>query len=536
MIVSLTALALGSLLYASAAFAQGWVGPQEPCDISAGHFLVNGGIQQLRIAADAGDDEDRRQHRLEEAYRVLRRAIVENDQGDNPAAWYYLGRYYSYTRDPFGADSAYRRALELAPQCESDIQRYVGQLAPQVLASALEAWQQQQPDTAVRYFRLARSLEPDNADVPLFMSMMHAEQRQFDSAEAYLEMGLEVAGDDPHYDRRQRQAVGDIARAYETVGFEHPAVQRILESRMVRDTLVRALERDSTQLAALLAEWAGQNLRPDVQQAVSRDSARLADKVAAAREALGPARTAFERDSVEAAQAMADALAAYERYLELFPDDDETAGRLLRRYSMLGQTQRMRPLMTRLMASDAVTAEDLTGLGLTLFNDGNVPQAVEVLEASLERNPVQRDALFVLCRAHYGAGNAEQLSEVAEQLLDLDPLNPQSVRMMAAAWDLAGNRDSVMKYVALADTGLGWAVTVTQMLAMESATTVNGSVANVTSRQLPATTLEFEFLAPDRSVIGTVTVEIPPLDPRRRHQVRARIEQGGAVGWRYRRR
>ncbi len=490
----------------------------------------------LKVAIEAGDDAGRRESRLDQAYEVLTRAIRENDQGDNPAAWYYLGRYFVARANPWGADSAFRRTVALAPQCVEEARRYVGQLEPVVLTRALEHWQGGDQDSAVVLFRLAQSLNPENADVPLFLGMMYIDRDQLDSATRYVQAGLALAGDDPKYDRRKRQALLNLARGYDAAGFESPAIQRIAQTRMQRDSLLRVIARDSALLAGLIAEWGGKRLRPEVQQAVSRDSARLASKLAQAQEALPMAQEALARDSAAVDAALAPALEAYTAYLDAYPDDADATERLLRRVSLAGRKGQMDRLITRLLELDDVSPPQLTQIGVQLFNDGHTAAATQVLETALQRNRYMRNALFLLCRAYYALEDAEKLQVVARQLLDIDPLNPQSVRMMAAAWNLAGHQDSTLAYIALADTGIGWSVTVTQLVPTATTSVVNGSVANIAARPLPATSLEFDFLDTAGNVLGTASVPVPALQPRARQQISARIEQGGAVAWRYRRR
>ena len=122
-----------------------------------------------------------------------------------------------------------------------------------------------------------------------------------------------------------------------------------------------------------------------------------------------------------------------------------------------------------------------------------------------------------------------------ERLLKIDPLNPQTVRLMAAAWDLAGNVDSVMKYVALADSGLGLGVTVTQFIPGPTSSTVNGSVLNMSPRPSEPATIAFEFLDTTGGVMGATTVEVPALEPNRRHAFTATADIPRAAAWRYRR-
>src|SRR5947199_8364137 len=94
-------------------FAQGgWVTPQPPCELSAGHFKVNGGILYLKTAAET---PERRDQQLEQARKVLTEAIVQTAQAKNATASEYLGRYYVDTADAADADGAHARALALAP-------------------------------------------------------------------------------------------------------------------------------------------------------------------------------------------------------------------------------------------------------------------------------------------------------------------------------------------------------------------------------------------------------------------------------------
>src|SRR6266496_6359968 len=79
----------------------GWVTPRPPCELSAGHFKVNGGILYLKTAAEK---PERRQQQLEQAKKVLTEAILQDRQDKNAGAWYYLGRYYYEANDPAGAD------------------------------------------------------------------------------------------------------------------------------------------------------------------------------------------------------------------------------------------------------------------------------------------------------------------------------------------------------------------------------------------------------------------------------------------------
>src|SRR5437667_8298346 len=151
---ALTALCTG---FTAPLLAQGWVPPQPPCEISAAHFKVNGGVLHLKTAAEK---PDQRNGQLAEAHRVLVEAILQDKQEKNPGAWYYLGRYYFEIGDAAGADSALARALALAPPCRQDIDGYRRRLWANTLNAGLAAWQGGKEDSAVALFGLAARLAP----------------------------------------------------------------------------------------------------------------------------------------------------------------------------------------------------------------------------------------------------------------------------------------------------------------------------------------------------------------------------------------
>src|SRR5437899_1311055 len=100
---------------------QEWVPPQPPCDVKAGHFRVTSAIVDLQNAASKPNARERL---LKDANDVLTRAITQDKQDKNAGAWYYLGRYYVEVKDAPGADTAFQRAVALAPQCKDDIDRH----------------------------------------------------------------------------------------------------------------------------------------------------------------------------------------------------------------------------------------------------------------------------------------------------------------------------------------------------------------------------------------------------------------------------
>src|SRR5437588_158973 len=85
-----------------AARAQIWL--PAACDIKPGHQLVNSGMQSLRSAFTT-KFADQKAKDLKDAERVLTQAVTTGKQEKNPAAWYYLGRYYLMAEDLAAAAS-----------------------------------------------------------------------------------------------------------------------------------------------------------------------------------------------------------------------------------------------------------------------------------------------------------------------------------------------------------------------------------------------------------------------------------------------
>lgn len=512
-----------------------WVEPQPPCNIRPGDRLVNDGMIHLKVGVES-EFPEQREARFDQAYEVLVRAISQRDQGDNPAAWYYLARYFVYRGDGVGADSSFRKAVALAPECEDDASQYRLKLQPDVLAQALQSWQEGQHERAMALFSAARGLDPSDANTPFFMSEVFSSTGELDSAAAYIEIGNRLAGDNPEFARRRQRAMLELARALESRGAGEPALRRIDAVRLSRDSALRNIQRDSTMLARLIEEWAGKNLRPEVAQAVQRDSTALETRLAAARARRDEIAPTMNAESTAVDAAMGPALEAYREYLEAFPEDVTTALRVLRLASTAGSSAMMSTLIELVTSAEEFDQGNVVQTGIALFRSGHLEETVGLLEAALSRNPYHATALLIASTALYTLGDAERALELTQRLISLDPLNPQAVRMLAAAWDLNGQRDSARAYLEAARGGMGWGVTVTQFVPTEGATVLNGTVTNISGAPLEATTLEFEFLRSDGAVVGAASVEVPSLQPNQQHSIALRVAQGGAAGWRYNRR
>jgi tetratricopeptide (TPR) repeat protein len=93
------------------------------CGMKSGHFKVSSGASYLKTGIET-DVPENQQRALDSGEKVLLEAMQQNGQGNNAAAWYYLGRIYLQRGDLYGADSALTRAEKLAPDCAKEIDGY----------------------------------------------------------------------------------------------------------------------------------------------------------------------------------------------------------------------------------------------------------------------------------------------------------------------------------------------------------------------------------------------------------------------------
>src|SRR5258706_206295 len=200
----------------------GWEPPRPPCELVSGNSKIDKGMQVLRGAVEK---PDQREPQLVQAKKALGEAITQDNQSTNPAAWYYLGRYYVIVGDVAGADTALSRAATLAPKCAEDIATYRGELLSKLLNDGLSAWQDGKQDSALGLLQVAARLDPGNPKAFATVAALYASRSNDDSALAYYRLAARTAGDaaafadDPREDlghtpdHRGRQGAGAQAAA-----------------------------------------------------------------------------------------------------------------------------------------------------------------------------------------------------------------------------------------------------------------------------------------------------------------------------------
>ena len=517
--------------------AQVYTAPQPPCDIKPGHFQVTSAVVNLQSAATKPNTRERM---LRQTQDVLTRALTASGQDKNPAAWYYFGRYYVEMGDAAGADSAFRHAEALAPQCKQDIDGYRQKLWSDVVAAGLRNWQERRPDSAKMLLRAAARLRPNHPKPFLSLGQLYASENQLDSAGVWFAQAASAAGDDTAFVESKKEALGSAARL--TLGRlqRDTAAQRWQRTRFSRDSIQRLLAADSTVLARIEASSAsrrtrGARLAPADQQAFTRDSTARARGVADRRAALTARAQASAADSAAAQPAFDPAIRAFRSYLEAYPDATDAVTALASLYYQSGRLseseaafEAIYPLNRQLTPALAVDA----GRGALRANAYVV--GTKLLARGLDAVPYDRDALVDLANGYLALRDSVHLLPVAQRLVAIDPLNRSTLRLLAAGWDLRGRRDSAQKYRDRAEGGLQVEIAIANFQRDSSGYTLSGVATNAANTPAPVQRLTFEFLDAAGNVQVSETIEIPTIPPQGSQPIEVRVPGSALVAWRYR--
>lgn len=516
---------------------QAWTPPQPPCDIKAGHFRVTSAIVNLKSAAEKPITRDRM---LRQTVDVLTRAIIGDAQEKNPAAWYYLGRYYVEMGDAGGADSAFDRAEELAPQCRQDIDGYRERLWIDVVAAGLQNWQENRPDSGARLLRQAGALRPSQPRPFFALGQLYASQDQLDSAALYLTKAAELAGSDPAFAENRKDALGTVARLSLRRVQGNAAAQRWQRTRFSRDSIQRLLVIDSIVLGRIEASATsrrarGARLAPADQQAFARDSSTRARGVTERRAAIAARTSEVAADSAAAQPAFVPAIQAFRTYLAAYPDATDAVTGLASLYYQSGRAAEAEAAFDAVYPTGGPSdGEVIIDAGRGALRANLLVAGTKLLTRGLEQRPYDRDALVDLANGYQALRDSARLLPVAQRLAAVDPLNRTTLRLLSAGWALRARRDSAQKYQDLADGGLQVEVGVATFLPDANGFTLSGVASNGGGAPSVVQRLTFEFLDARGAVRVTQSIEIPPLPPQGTHPLEVHVPGTDLVAWRYR--
>jgi len=492
------------------------------CDIKPGHQLVNSGMQSLRSAFTT-KFADQKAKDLKDAERVLTQAVTNGKQEKNPAAWYYLGRYYLMTHDLVGADSALSKALALAPACKEDIGLYRRQEWVPVFNAAAAAWQAGNTDSAIVAFRRANQiyqgdpsgfiyladlflgrLEPDSALTRTDAAKYHMDSlvyaTRMDSAVKYFRLAVPAASD-LKYVKDRREALLNVARVYHSE-------KRYAEATAAYHEFLAAYPNDIQGTASLAELYLRANKVDSAAALYNRildhaDSATAEDLFAAARSLLSviassPDTAVMDADCAKAAKKRSPALTARQVAARCGPAAADT----MRKYHAL--------------------------------TDPQYALVAKTYQAGLAKNPYSRDALYNLVSVSYAIGDTASVLALAQRLCALDPMNRSTLAKLAGGWQLKGKKDSVLYYLTIADS-LPVEISVSSFTLTEKGATLEGHMTNFRPKASAPVKLTFDFLDAKGNVVATQAQDVPALGPNADQVFTLKVDQPGVAAWRYKR-
>jgi len=476
--------------------AQQWT--PATCDLKPGHFKVNSGVLYLKSASETRF-EDKRQKDLKDASKVLMEALTVNGQEKNPAAWYYLGRYYALTNDLQGADTAFTKASALAPQCQKDIASWRRLFWLPVFNEGIKAWQAGNTDSAMACFRRANAIYDGEPTGFIYLGTLFANSNQPDSAVKYFKLAVPAARD-TQYAKEKRDALFNVARVYH-------AAQRWDAAVAAYHDYLAVYPNDVQAMAGLGAIYAEQKKDAEAQALFAQ--------------ILDHADSANPEDLFVAGQGILNAIPAE-------PDTAPVGNKCRADTRAKNRTLTVRQVAVK---CKAVTDSLIKDYDASLLPRYRV--AGRAYEAGLARNPYEREALYKLSGLAQMLGDTAKVLPLAQRLYAVDPLSRAALTRLAGAWQMKGSKDSALYYLTLADS-LSLEVTVGSFSPDEQGVKIGGLFTNLKTKPSTPTGITFEFLNSKGAVVASDRQDVAPVDPSGNRAFDIKASGAGIVAWRYR--
>lgn len=492
-------LVVGLSILSAPLSAQSGKWAEVKCDLKPGHFLVNSGLLYLKSASNARYP-DQRQKDLKDAQRVLTQAVTTGGQEKNPAAWYYLGRYYVLTDDAVGLDTAFAKAEELKPACKDDISGWRRVVWVPVFNAGVAAWQANNTDSAIASFKRASAMLPGEPTSTKYLATLYFNAGQQDSAVAYFRRSADIAKKDPKYAQDYKDALYNMARIEQSQ--EHWP-----QAGAAYQEYLTIYPNDPEVLAAMGTVYMNTG---------KKDSAfTIYRQVVAKGDSMG--YYTLYRVGAAISQSVPEE-----------PDTGAAGG------TCRTTARSARPPLTaaRIKARcDSVTK----GMAAEYLNSSKEAYTLsaEALDASLKLNPYYREALIHRANTALGMRDSVKALEMARRLIAVDPMNKQSIKMMAYAQQANGKVDSTLYYLRLHDSTLTSDVTISQFDSTDTGRDLRGLVTNPRPSASQPATLVFEFLDNKGTVVATDSVQVPAIQPEQSVPIEAHPKGAGIVAWRY---
>jgi len=475
-----------------------WAEPK--CDLKPNNPLVNQGVGYLK-SATTGRFEEQKKKDLNDAQRVLTQSLTTGGQDKNPAAWYYLARYYIMSNDAQGIDSAFRHAQALKPECEGDMDIWRRYVWVPTFNAGIAAWQANNLDSAIASFRRASALLPGEPTSLKYIATLFYNTGKQDSAVFYFRRAADVAAAEPKFAPDRRDALFNLGRIQQSM-------QKLPEAMATYREYLGLYPNDPEIMAALGGVY---------MQTSNKDSAfAIYRQIVSRGDSIGYFQ--LYRVGAEISQSV--------------PDDPDTAvaGASCRR-----EARATRPPLTvaRIRARcDSVTS----GMAKAYFNNSReaFSLAAAALDASLRINPYYRETLIFRANTALGMRDSITALTMSRRLLAVDPMNKVGIKIMAYAQQQNGKVDSAIYYYRMSDSTLVGDVAISQFDSTDTGRDVKGLVTNPRATANAPYKLIFEFVNLQGAVVATDTVQVAAIQPGQSQQFALKPAGPTIAAWRYR--
>jgi len=433
------------------------------------NFRLNGAQMHLSVADQSSYEADK-QHRADDALRVLTDAANAGSGGGDPLTlWFLMGRAYAIKHDLVGADSSWRRAEGFADAaCKAEIARLRHNEAVPIVSAAVDAMQAEHWDSALTAFRRGLLINPSDPSVFVNMGSIYLQLNQDDSAIVYFRRAGHAASDARTEDMRATALfnAGRIAERASNWLLADSIYHEYLQMRP-RDAQARA------SLAGVLGRLGRQSEATAIYDSMLANADSLSSfdlfdtGVALFRQAYADTARA---DSAAQRALYGKAAHAFELGLHKNPYLRDGIYNLTNAYLAMDDTMNALAAAKRLVAVD-----------------GQNSQSLRLLAASYQR----------VAAGYLAQYRAAQTSRDTATLRRVRPI-------------LQAYQDSTVTTLSRSDS-LPFEVQISQFQPGDSSATVHGAVQNRGSSDHPAMSLTIEFLDQSGELIASQSVSVPPL-------------------------
>ena len=245
-----------------------------------------------------------------------------------------------------------------------------------------------------------------------------------------------------------------------------------------------------------------------------------------------------------------EAIAALERFIGWVPKDIEAKKALAGLYRTTGKTDKAKALEQELLAmgatseatgAAAVGAEDISNIGVNLYNEKKYAEAAAAFEKALVAEPYNRDALSNLSNTYLALKDGPKLLAAADRLVAIEPMSENALKLQREGHRQSKKINSAVK-LAEGVLALPVDIKVTDLTAAGDGAKLTGSATGreaqtPTGKAIPPApvVLVFEFLDAKGGVVTTQEAQVPTLTAGATHDLAIEAKGAGITAWRYKR-